>query len=85
MIWVPDAAGIASALLSPNCHSWFLLVPLVPSHGTASVQILRDLCLPHLLLHLHRAGSRVTEVSACGSPLGLTAAVPSHSHLHLGA
>lgn len=48
----------------------FPLLPLVPSHGIASVQVLRDLCLSHFLLHLYRADSRVTKVSACGSPLG---------------
>lgn len=54
--------------------------PLVPSHGTASVQILRDLCLPHFLLHLYRADSRVTKVSACGSPLGFSSGTSLLAH-----
>lgn len=54
---------IVSALLVQKCHLWFLLVPLVPSHSTASIQVLRDLRLSHILLHLYRADSRVTKVS----------------------
>ncbi|EPY72917.1 hypothetical protein CB1_064113023, partial [Camelus ferus] len=53
---------IVSALLleSPSFLVSFLLS--VPSHGTASVQVLCDLRLPHLLLHLHRADPGVTQL-----------------------
>lgn len=76
---------IVSALCVQKCNLWFLLVPLVPSHSTASIQVLRDLCLSHILLHLHRADSRVTKVSMCiwlSTGMLTRCAVPL-AHLHL--
>lgn len=49
--------------------------PLVPSHCTASLQVLRDLRLPHILLHLHRADPGLTQVSTYGSTLSFSQGV----------
>ena len=69
-------ACFSTSLGRPSCLVSFL--PLVPSHRTAGLQVLRDLRLPHLLRHLYRAGSGLTQVSACGSPLGRSLGVPFH-------
>ena len=62
--------------LPENVTHGFLLVPSVPSHRTASVQVLRDLRVSHIVLHFCRADSGITQVSTCGSPLGLSLGAP---------
>lgn len=49
-----------------NCWSVLPASPLfstVQIHDAASVQVLRRLRLPHILLHIHRAGPRLAQVS----------------------
>lgn len=43
----------------------------VPSHCTTSIQVLCDLCLPHLSLHLHCADSCAAKVSSRVCSLGI--------------
>lgn len=39
------------------------LLSTVQIHDSPSVQVLRRLRLPHILLHIHRAGPRLAQVS----------------------
>lgn len=64
------------AAVLPNGHARSPSPLLVPSHGAARLQVLRDLRVPHFLLHLRRADSRVAEVSTCGSPRGPSPGAP---------
>ena len=77
----PGALRLLGACLSTSLRGPSFLVsflPLVPSHRAAGLQVLRDLRLPDLLLHFYRAGSGLTQVSTCGSPLGRSLGVPFH-------
>lgn len=75
----PGIVRLLGACFSPSLRGPSFLIsflPSVPSHRAAGLQVLRDLRLPHLLLHLYRAGSGLTQVSTCGSPLGCSLGVP---------
>lgn len=60
-------------------HS-ILLLPLVPGHCTASLQVLRDLCLSHILLHLYCSDSGFTQVSTRVAFMGLSLGTPFSWH-----
>lgn len=75
----PGTVRLLGACFSPSLGGPSFLIsflPAVPSHRAAGLQVLRDLRLPHLLLHLYRAGSGLTQVSTCGSPWGCSRGVP---------
>ena len=79
MMLEPGTVRLLGACLSPSLGGPSFLtsfLPSVPSHRAAGLQVLRDLRLPHLLLHLCCAGSGLTQVSTCGSPLGCSLGVP---------
>lgn len=53
----------SASFTAATLHNSFLLLSTVQIHNITSLQVLRHLRLPHILLYIHSAGPRLAQVS----------------------